>query len=93
MPVTSQARAATNHFYMSLTNSSAPSSWPCHFITPDGLVQAKLDPDRPGILVSEVDLSDDFYDASRHYRQRALEGQLSSDEPPDHPRYLNRKGK
>ena len=42
MPVSAQAHAATNYFYMSLTNSSAPESWPCHFITPDGLIQNKL---------------------------------------------------
>ena len=92
MPVTAQARAATNHFYMSLTNSSAPSSWPCHFITPDGLIEQKLDPDIPGILISEIDLSDSYYDASRRFREKALEGALSSEEAPDHPRYLNRKG-
>ncbi len=91
MPVTSQARAATNHFYMSLTNSSAPSSWPCHFITPDGLVQRKLEPDMPGILISEVDLAEKYYDASRHFRNEALEGKLSSAATPEHPRNLNRK--
>ncbi len=92
MPVTCQARAATNHFYMSVTNSSAASSWPNHFITPDGLVAGKLEADRPGILVFEVDLSDDFYDASHHFRKRALEGKSSSELPPGHPRYLDRSG-
>ncbi len=91
MPVTSQARAATNHFYMSLTNSSAPSSWPCYFITPDGLVQNKLEPDMPGILISEVDLTEKYYDASRRYRNEAMEGKLSSAATPEHPRNLNRK--
>ena len=93
MPVTAQARAATNHFYMSLTNSSASNSWPCHFITPDGLIQAKLDPNLPGILVSEIDLSAEYYDASRRFRDNALEGNLSSGKAPDHPRYQNRTGR
>ena len=44
-----EAHAATNYFYMSLTNSSAPESWPCYFITPDGLVQNKLAANIPGI--------------------------------------------
>lgn len=92
MPVTAQTRAATNHFYMSLTNSSAPSSWPCHFITPDGLIEDKLVTDEPGILVSEVDLSQSYYDASRDYRQRAMDGKLSSEDAPDHPAYVKRKG-
>jgi predicted amidohydrolase len=90
MPVTAQARAATNYFYMSLANSSAPISWPCHFITPDGLIGGKLEPDEPGILLSEVDLSNNFYDASKDFRQRALDGHLSSEDAPDHPRYHDR---
>ena len=78
MPVTSQARAATNYFYISLTNSSATESWPCHFITPDGLIQNKLTTNVPGILISEVDLSDKHYDASRKYRNNAINGILNS---------------
>lgn len=92
MPVTAQARAATNHFYMSLTNSSAPKSWPCYFITPDGLVKDKLGADIPGILFSKVDVSEKYYDASRHYRNRAMDGKLSSEDSPKHPRYYNKKG-
>lgn len=92
MPVTAQTRAATNHFYMSITNSSAPSSWPCHFITPNGLIESKLAADEPGILFSEVDLSQSYYDASKDYRQRALDGKLSSEDAPVHPKYVNRKG-
>jgi predicted amidohydrolase len=91
MPVTAQTRAATNHFYMSLTNSSSPSSWPCHFITPDGLVAGSNEADKPGILLSDVFLSDNFYDASRRYRENAMEGKLSSGDSPEHPRYSNRK--
>jgi predicted amidohydrolase len=78
MPVSSEAHAATNYFYMSLTNSSAPESWPCHFITPDGLVQNKLAPNIPGILISDVDISEEFYDASKEYRQDAMSGKLNS---------------
>ena len=91
MPVTAQARAATNHFYMSLTNSSTPNSWPCYLITPDGLVQSKLDANIPGVLISEVNLTDQYYDASRRYRDRALEGKHSSADSPKHPRYYNRQ--
>ena len=93
MPVTAQTRAATNHFYISLTNSSAASSWPCHFITPDGLIRHTLPADQPGVLISKIDLSDSYYDASRHYRGNALEGRLYSEEAPAHSRYLNRQGR
>jgi predicted amidohydrolase len=91
MPVTAQTRAATNHFYMSLTNSSSPSSWPCHFITPDGLVGGSMEANKPGILLSDVFLSDKYYDASRRYRENAMEGKLSSGDSPEHPRYSDRK--
>lgn len=80
MPVSAEAHAATNYFYMSLTNSSAPESWPCYFITPDGLVQNKLAPNIPGILISDINLSEEFYDASREYRSDAMKGKLNSGE-------------
>jgi len=92
MPVTAQTRAATNYFYMSLTNSSAASSWPCHFITPDGLIQKTLPPDQPGVLISEIKPSATYYDASRRFRENALNGVLYSEEAPSHPRYINRQG-
>jgi predicted amidohydrolase len=78
MPLSAQAHAATNYFYMSLTNSSAPESWPCHFITPDGLVQNKLAANIPGILISDIDLSEEYYDASREFREDAMSGKLNS---------------
>ena len=91
MPVTARTRAATNHFYMSISNSSSPSSWPCHFITPDGLIGGTIEADKPGILLSDVLLSDEYYDASRRYRKNAMEGKLSSGDAPGHPRYSDRK--
>ena len=78
MPVSAQAHAATNYFYMSLSNSSATESWPCCFITPDGLVQNRLSANMTGVLISDVDLSEEFYDASREYRKDAMNGKLNS---------------
>lgn len=91
MHITAQTRAATNYFYMSLTNSSAPESWPCYFITPDGLVRNKLAMNVPGILISDVDISEKYYDASRAYRQDAMSGKLNSGETVDDPRSLDRR--
>jgi predicted amidohydrolase len=90
MPVTSQARAATNYFYISLTNSSAPESWSCHFITPDGLILNKLAPNVPGILISTVDISQKFYDASKPFREKAINGILNSGETVKDPHSANR---
>jgi predicted amidohydrolase len=90
MPVTAQVRAATNSFYMSLTNSSAPFSWPCYFITPDGLVEKKLPANQPGILISEIDISKKYYDASGKYRMEAINGKLNSGQVVTDPKSKDR---
>jgi predicted amidohydrolase len=90
MHITAQARAATNYFYMSLTNSSAPESWPCYFITPDGLVRNKLEKNVPGILISEIDTGEAYYDASGAYRQDAINGKLNSGDTVSDPLSSNR---
>ncbi len=92
MPRSAQVRAATNYFYMSLANSSAPESWPCYFILPDGLILNKLELNKPGILISDVVVSDRYYDASKPFRDKAMEGQLHSGETVRDVRSDNRKG-
>ncbi|HUX97358.1 MAG TPA: carbon-nitrogen hydrolase family protein [Bacteroidales bacterium] len=91
MPVSAQAHAATNYYYMSLTNSSTAESWPCHFITPDGLIQNKLPVNMPGILISDVDIAEKYYDASREYRNDAMNGKLNSGTTVDDPLSSDRK--
>lgn len=91
MHITAQAMAASNYFYMSLTNSSAPESWPCYFITPDGLVKNKLSDNIPGVLISDVDIKDEYYDASKPFRPDAIKGKLNSGQIPDDPRSIDRK--
>ena len=90
MPVTAQVRAATNAFYMSLTNSSAAFSWPCHFITPDGLVSKKLPANEPGILISRIDITKKIYDASSVFRLEAIHGKLHSGETISDPKSIER---
>lgn len=85
MHITAQARAATNYFYMSLTNSSAPESWPCYFITPDGLIKNKLEKNVPGVLISDIDTGEKYYDASREFRPDAMSGKLNSGETVKDP--------
>ena len=80
MPVTAQAHAGINYFFMSLANSSAPNSWPNHFITPDGLIAAKLPANQPGILISEIDITQKYYDASKPFRMDAINGKKHSGE-------------
>ena len=90
MPITSQARAATNYFYISITNSSAQESWPCHFITPNGLIQNKLPLNKADVLISEVDLSKNYYDASRQFREKSINGILNSGELTEDKHSKNR---
>jgi len=91
MHITAQAMAGTNYFYMSLTNSSAAESWPCYFITPDGLVQNKLTENVPGILISDIDISRNYYDASKPYRLDAINGKLNSGQCVEDPKSFNRR--
>lgn len=90
MPPTAQARAATNGMFVSINNSSARESWPSRFITPDGLVAAKLILNRPGVMVNLVDTTAKYYDASRRYRLDAIGGKLHSGTPVADPRSKNR---
>ena len=91
MHITAQARAATNYFYMSLTNSSAAESWPCYFITPDGLIQNKLQANEPGVLISDLNTESRYYDASNPYRLDAINGKLNSGECINDPKSTDRK--
>lgn len=91
MHITAQARAASNYFHMSLSNSSASHSWPCYYITPDGLIRNKLEPDVPGVLISDIDLSEKFYDASKDFRDDAMKGKLNSGETVQDPLSGNRQ--
>ncbi|MBI4582366.1 MAG: carbon-nitrogen hydrolase family protein [Planctomycetes bacterium] len=91
MPVTAQAHAGMNYMFLSLTNSSAPLSWPCQFITPDGLVAARLPANEPGVLVNLIDTTRKYYDGSHDQRPLALDGHLSSGETPDDERSKDRR--
>ncbi len=92
MPVNCQARAATNYMHYSATNSSAPRSWPGVFITPNGLIQNRLELDKPGVMVNLVDTTKNFGDASGPFRKGCIEGKFNSgDGVGNDPRSQNRQ--
>lgn len=91
MPPTAQAYAAANNMFVSINNSSAAHSWPSRFITPDGLIQASLPVDQPGVMVQVVDVNKKYYDASAPYRMNAINGVLHSGEPVADPRSEDRQ--
>lgn len=74
-----QCRAASNAFWVSMCNSSAPySPYGSCFIQPDGKVRQRLKRNRPGMMLNAVDLSEKFYDPMQSYREMAMAGQLSN---------------
>lgn len=79
MRQTMQAHAATNHFWVSMTNSSAYfSPYPSCFIQPDGVIAAQLRPNRAGMMTNTVDLNHEFYDPMAGFREMALAGKLTN---------------
>ncbi len=79
MRQTMQCHAATNHLWVSMTNSSGPyAPYPSCLIQPDGVIAAQLRPNRPGLMVHTVDANRDFYDPMAGFREMALAGRLTN---------------
>jgi len=79
MRQTMQCRAATNHFWVSMANSSGYySPYPSCFIQPDGRIVRQLRANRPGLMVNTVDLSRKFYDPMAEFRDMAISGKLNN---------------
>jgi len=79
MRQTMQCRAATNHFWVSMSNSSGYySPYPSCFIQPDGMIIRQLRANRPGLMVNTVDLSRKFYDPMAEFRDMAISGKLNN---------------
>ena len=93
MPAAMIAAAASNHVWISCSNSSAGHScWPAFFVRADGVVTGRLERERAGVLVSQLDLTAELYDSTRPWRERAMAGVLYSGDPPkDDPRSLDRR--
>ncbi len=93
MRQTMQCHAATNYFWVSMSNSSAYySPYSSCLIYPDGVVAAQLRPNRPDMLVGTVDARMEFYDPMRDFRDLAIAGTLTNGPGLlDDPRSLNRQ--
>jgi len=79
MRQTMQCHAATNHFWVSMSNASGYySPYPSCFIQPDGMIVRQLKANRAGIMVNTVDLSKEFYDPMDDFRDMAIAGALSN---------------
>ncbi|OHB56191.1 MAG: hypothetical protein A2Y07_01050 [Planctomycetes bacterium GWF2_50_10] len=90
MRQTMQCHAATNHFWISVANTSGPKSpYPSCFIQPDGIIVKQLKFNKPGLMVNTVDTNLKFYDPSSPFRDSAIDGALSNGSPLDDPRSQN----
>ncbi len=91
MRQTMQCRAAENHFWVSMTNSSGYySPYPSCFIQPDGRIIEQCRMNRMQMVVGTVDLSMKFYDPMEKFRKSAVEGVLHNGRPaPDDPRSVD----
>jgi len=79
MRQTMQCHAATNHFWVSMSNSSGYySPYPSCFIQPDGKIIRQLKANRPGMMVNIIDLSKKFYDPMADFRDMVIAGAKSS---------------
>lgn len=92
MRQTMQCRAATNFMWVSLSNSCRYySPYPSCFISPEGEILHQLDFNQPGLMVNTVDISKQFYDPMKGFREMAMAGKLSNKEPiKNDPRSENR---
>ena len=79
MPATMHTAAANNYMWISCPNSSAREScFPSFFVRPDGVITGRLRLHTAGILVSEVNTYEQFYDSAVAWRDRAMRGILHS---------------
>ena len=79
MRQTMQCHAATNHFWVSMSNASGYySPYPSCFIQPDGKIVRQLKANCPGLMVNTVDLSRKFYDPMASFRELAISGKFTN---------------
>lgn len=71
--------ASSNNLWISCSNSSSPcSAWGAFVIRPDGVCIGRLENERDGLLITDIDPGVAYYDSTRAWRHRAMEGKLHS---------------
>ncbi len=79
MRQTMQCHAATNHFWVSMANSSGLySPYPSCFIQPDGVIVEQLRQNKAGIMLNTVDMNKKFYDPMADFRALVIQGKLTN---------------
>ena len=92
MPSTMISYAANNYIWISCSNTSAADScWSSFMLRPDGVTIGKLEKNEAGLLISEIDTEEQFYDSTLHWRLRSIEGKYFSGHQVNDPRSKDRK--
>jgi predicted amidohydrolase len=75
----SHSAAASNNLWISCSNSSSPRScWGAFVVRPDGVCVGRLENERDGLLITDIDPDVAHYDSTRAWRNRAMDGELHS---------------
>lgn len=86
------AAASSNNLWISCSNSSAPKScWGAFIVRPDGVCVGRLERDVDGLLICDIDLGKAYYDSTKSWRARAMNGQFHSGGLVDDPRSAKRQ--
>ncbi len=93
MRQTMQAHAASNYFWVSMSNSSGYyAPYPSCFIEPDGKIAGQLEFNTAGIMTNTLDIAKKYYDPSAKFRELAINGILCNGETQiDDPRSIDTK--
>ena len=91
MHPTIQGHCGSNHMWSSVANACGfYQSWPSCFVVPDGSITGKLHQHRSGVLVSTLNLKEQYRDAST-FRNNAMRGILHSGKVVKEARSQDRK--
>ncbi|QCK16826.1 carbon-nitrogen hydrolase family protein [Mangrovivirga cuniculi] len=92
MPATMISYAANNYVYISASNTSAPEScWSSFMVRPDGVITGRLNKHEKNILITEIDTSNEYYDSTKYWRERSINGQFHSGDLISDPKSKDRK--
>lgn len=79
MPATMISYASNNYVWISCSNTSATQScWGAFVVRADGVMVGRLEKNKKGILVQEIDTTQKFYDSTYYWRNRAIKGEYYS---------------
>ncbi|MEH0158632.1 carbon-nitrogen hydrolase family protein [Limibacter armeniacum] len=91
MPATMISYAANNYVWISCSNTSAQEScWGSFIVRADGVIVGRQEKNCEGILLTEFDTQQSYYDSTQFWRERAINGNYFSGEKIDDERSSQR---